>query len=45
MSEMLKLLKNYDNFCLPYIRWGLVGVVIYSGSFRKIIKKPHVSLE
>ena len=38
------LLKTYDNFSLSYIRWGLVGAMVYSGSSRRIRKKPNVSL-
>ena len=36
-------LQTYDDFSLSYIRWGMVGTMVYSGSSRRIRKKPHVS--
>ena len=37
-------LKTYDKFSSSYIRWGLVGAMVYSGCSRRIRKKQHVSL-
>ena len=29
-------LKTFDNFSLPYIRWGLLDTMVYSGSSRRL---------